>query len=103
MSNRAKYLALTAGNGGVAPTDAHDSSTYVNWGCRCPDCRAGHATMVRQRRAARRRIVAANGGQAPIELHGVSAYTNWGCRCEVCRLSWNAAHRARREEVTANG
>lgn len=53
-SAKAKRFARTAANGGIAPTDKHDGSTYANWGCGCDECKTGWATECRARYARKR-------------------------------------------------
>jgi hypothetical protein len=44
---RDRRRAATAANGGIAPAAQHNASTYLNWGCRCPACRASHGERMR--------------------------------------------------------
>ena len=57
-------------------------STYINWGCRCDECKAAHsANLARQREARFARMKA----DPTIRPHGTMAtYSGWGCRCEAC-------------------
>lgn len=64
-TQRAHRRALTATNGGVAPTAHHTNSTYLNWGCRCGPCRADHAERQNQRNARRRAHPGAGAGFEP--------------------------------------
>lgn len=82
---RARRLRLTAANGGVAPIQRHDRSTYKNWGCRCVPCRTDHAKAQRALKARRWALTAANGGIAPTKTHNANTRTNWGCTCTPCR------------------
>jgi hypothetical protein len=38
-TGRDKRIATTKANGGVAPVDVHNRSTYINWSCRCWTCK----------------------------------------------------------------
>lgn len=53
------------------------ASTYVNYGCRCDDCKEGARQKIRERKAA----------ITPDDpRHGTAGfYTNHGCRCDECR------------------
>lgn len=86
-SRRATRREETRLNGGVAPIETHNNSTYSNWGCRCADCCASHLTKMRHDRRSRLARTAANGGIAPLNKarHGRrTTYTNWRCRCNDC-------------------
>lgn len=51
---RARQRQATEDNGGVAPTAAHNASTYTNWGCRCAACRRDSSDAARWRREQRK-------------------------------------------------
>lgn len=93
--NRLIRYRRTAENGGVAPTDKHDQSTYSGWNCRCPICTADHAAKRKAQAAERRRLTAANGGIAPVKRHNANTYRAWRCRCVPCCEAW-AKRRARK-------
>lgn len=99
----ARRRRIVAANGGVAPIEVHNASTYANWGCHCPDCKADHAQKAAQRRESRIALTVANGGIAPVATHNRSTYLNWGCTCQTCIAAnrqgvavWKKAHRGKR-------
>ena len=52
--DRARRVAATNRNGGVAPLAKHGATTYTNWGCRCEVCRTANAVKSRLRRTGMR-------------------------------------------------
>jgi hypothetical protein len=79
-----------------AATTKHGTpNAYVNYGCRCAECRAANAA--RQADARRRR--AATGSMR----HGkVSTYDNYLCRCAKCYAAKSAENAAARAQRKAN-
>ena len=60
----------------------HGVTRYVDYGCRCPVCRAANADRHRELRAARATQRPETNPSLP---HGTrSTYVNHGCRCEPC-------------------
>ena len=64
------------------------ASTYVNYGCRCDDCKEKMRQTVRDRKAA----------ITPDDpRHGTAGfYSNHGCRCDECREAVRQANADRR-------
>lgn len=85
---RAKWTALTAANGGIAPIEKHNVSTYNNWGCRCNTCYKAKQRYNKECKLVRFAKTAANKGIAPTKNHNFSTYLSWNCRCKPCRLSY---------------
>jgi len=73
----------------------HGARRY-NRGCRCEECKAGHAERAAQQRERRRQR--ALDPEDP--RHGtLSFYSNYGCRCDRCRSAWAAYFRDRPQAV----
>ena len=74
MSNAAHYAtdryALTAANGGIAPTEAHGYSTYNNWRCRCDTCVTSHQAWTVEYRNRARHDPHNNGDVTPLPTPG---------------------------------
>lgn len=92
----------TVANGAV-PT-VHNASTYTNWGCRCDECKASWAAMIRARRFVRRDLIKADPSLAEHGNH--NTYVNWMCRCEACTQAhvdhrWVQQQRQRRNKAQA--
>lgn len=79
---------------GLAPDDQrHGTMTgYINWNCRCDQCRAANADLREWRRKQ---------GLAPDDpKHGTeNGYSNWGCKCQRCRAAFRDAELSRRESL----
>lgn len=54
LAERHARYVLTRNNGGVAPIPTHNASTYINWGCHCPECTASNTANVGRRARARK-------------------------------------------------
>ena len=103
MMTKAERRALTAENGGVAPVEKHNRSTYVNWGCRCKPCRAGNSRHRTAQRAIKLRMTRDNGGIAPTEIHNATTYESWGCSCPTCKKAKSAKNAKRDRSRRASG
>ncbi|MDX2986436.1 hypothetical protein [Streptomyces caniscabiei] len=75
----------------------HGANGYQR-GCRCPECRAGHAAYQGLKRTERQ----ADPTRADRAGHGKrSTYINYGCRCPDCRAAQARYLRARRDQIRA--
>jgi hypothetical protein len=61
----------------------HGYNGYVNYFCRCDECRAGWASYTA---IAREKRTKKPFDQIP---HGASGYANHKCRCDICKLEHN--------------
>lgn len=73
-------------------------STYINYHCRCDECRCANRTYQSRMRLERSQ-------RPPSEIpHGLGGYLNWSCRCGVCTEANRkvcAEYQTRRREQTA--
>lgn len=61
----------------------HGLNGYVNFGCRCVECRAANAARTAYGRRARGNLLVDD------PRHGTTnAYNNFSCRCDACRSAW---------------
>jgi len=67
-------------------------TTYVNYACHCPACKAAWATYSYNRRVARQ----AAGVPANVKHGSNSTYTNWRCHCDACKAAHNTVKQAQR-------
>jgi hypothetical protein len=75
----------------MSATDHGSASTYRNYKCRCPECRAAHAvyTLAAQKRRHARMLA----GLANPDHGTPSTYANWSCRCPECTRAWRDYYR----------
>jgi hypothetical protein len=92
--NQLRRVETFAATGKIPPKARHGTrGVYVDYGCRCDECRVAHLDYCRKRGAERRAIVATCGLPQGVK-HGYSAYQNWGCRCRICTDANTASSRA---------
>lgn len=92
---RAKRMERTAQREAGAVQVKHGTqNAYLNYGCRCDDCKEA------QREASKKQAARRKARETPGHVHGTaSGYTNYRCRCDLCKGAIREYARKRKERL----